>query len=152
MPIYTKLTVVVIIAVSTVSIYQFNRKRFDLERGDGARNDTDWLTTSTTNKRKRRRNKARRTRKTKVRYPDVTNANVIDLRSEEIEEVVAFERDAVPLQIDVGTVGSEKIVDILKPMRCQPNPFKITQAESIPITNPLSKLTDPAMNNFQLEA
>ena len=106
--------------MSTVAICQFNRKRFDLEDGDGARNDRDWTTTSTSisNKRKRRRNKTRRTGKTKARHADATNVSVIDLGSEETGEVVAFERDAVPLETDVGsTMGNEKIIDIPKVSR-----------------------------------
>jgi chemotaxis response regulator CheB len=99
------LTVLVIIAVSSVVICQIIRKEPDLsgielELENGARSDDKHWPASILNKRRRRRKKSR---KKKVRDPDVIT---IDLESGEIEEVEIFEEDMATLQKDgVGMEG-----------------------------------------------
>ncbi|KAF8801641.1 hypothetical protein BYT27DRAFT_7197859 [Phlegmacium glaucopus] len=103
--------VIVMLALLTVIVCQYNRRRNRL-RGiglaNGARSDRNrpLTPTSISNKKKRRRNKARMT---KARDSDAN-----DLGS---EEIVDFEEDTVPLRMDVvtgGVSGSEHVVDIPK--------------------------------------
>jgi len=102
---------IVIIAVLTVVVCQFNRENPDfrgVELEDAARSDSN-LPAPITNKRKGRRKKAR---KAKGRDLEVA-INGINLEGEEIEEVESFEDDT-----DVGT-GSERFreCDIPKPIQ-----------------------------------
>jgi hypothetical protein len=122
----------VIIAVSTVVIRQYTRKKRDLRSiglEHNARSDKNWPT-SILNKRKRRRKKSR---KKKAKELDVTT---IDLESDDIEEVESFEDDMAPLQKDgvgmgVGVSGSElqQHVDVPKPTRCKPNSLPLSDIE-----------------------
>ena len=73
---------------------------------------------SNSNKRKRR---PKKTRTKKARDPDVIT-QVIDLGSGDIEEIVDFEEDTVPLRMDIsmgGISGSEESADIPKVSRLQ---------------------------------
>lgn len=94
------LTVLVIIAVSSVAVCQFTRRESDLhgiELEDGSRSDKHWPS-SILNKKKRRRKK---NRKTKAREPDVTNY----LEGEEVEEVESFEEDNMVNNVGMGGVS-----------------------------------------------